>query len=43
LLDGSEKVVKWFGTKTDLEDRKRAEDALRNSEQSLRLIVDGIA
>ena len=43
LLDGSGKVVRWYGTNTDLEDRKRAEDALRVSEQSFRLIVDGIA
>jgi PAS domain S-box-containing protein len=42
LLDGSGKVVKWYGTNIDLEDRKRAEDALRDSEQSFRLIVDGI-
>jgi len=43
LLDGSGKVVRWYGTNTDLEDRKRAEDALRVSEQSFRLIVDDIA
>ena len=43
LLDGSGKVVKWYGTNTDLEERKRAEDALRSSEQSFRLIVEGIA
>jgi PAS domain S-box-containing protein len=42
LLDGSGKVVNWYGTNIDLEDRKRAEDALRDSEQSFRLIVDGI-
>jgi PAS domain S-box-containing protein len=42
LLDGSGKVVKWYGTNIDLEDRKCAEDALRDSEQSFRLIVDGI-
>src|SRR5579863_220890 len=42
LLDGSGKVVKWYGTNTDLEERKRAEDALRSNEQSLRLIVDSI-
>jgi PAS domain S-box-containing protein len=29
LLDGSGKVVRWYGTNTDLEDRKRAEDQLR--------------
>jgi len=43
LLDGLGNVVRWYGTNTDLEDRKRAEDALRASEQSFRLIVDGIA
>src|SRR6266849_5127042 len=43
LLDGSGKVIRWYGTNTDLEDRKRAEDALRVSEQSFRLIVDGSA
>src|ERR1700674_239844 len=43
LLDGSGKVVNWYGTNIDLEERKRAEDALRDSEQSFRLIVDGIA
>jgi len=29
LLDGSGKVQKWYGTNTDLEDRKQAEDRLR--------------
>jgi PAS domain S-box-containing protein len=29
LRDGSGKVVKWYGTNTELEDRKRAEEALR--------------
>jgi PAS domain S-box-containing protein len=43
LLDESGKVIRWYGTNTDLEDRKRAEDALRMSEQGFRLIVDGIA
>jgi PAS domain S-box-containing protein len=42
LRDGSGQVVKWFGTNTDLEERKRAEEALRSNEQSLRLIVDTI-
>ena len=43
FLDESGKIVKWYGTNIDLEDRKRAEGALRDSEQSFRLIVDGIA
>jgi PAS domain S-box-containing protein len=35
LRDPSGKVAKWYGTNTDLEERKRAEDALRASEASL--------
>jgi PAS domain S-box-containing protein len=35
LCDRSGKVLKWYGTNTDLEERKRAEDALRASEASL--------
>src|SRR5467141_1561025 len=42
LCDESGKVVKWHGTNTDIEDRKRAEDALRSHEQNLRLLVDTI-
>jgi formate hydrogenlyase transcriptional activator len=42
LLDEAGRVVKWYGTNTDLEERKRAEQALRANEQSLRLIVDSI-
>ena len=42
LRDKSGQVVKWYGTNTDLEERKRAEEALRSNEQRLRLIVDTI-
>src|ERR1700677_3276258 len=35
LRDHSGKVGKWYGTNTDLEERKRAEDALRKSEAYL--------
>jgi PAS domain S-box-containing protein len=40
--DQSGKLVKWYGTNTDIEDRKRAEEALRASEHNLRLIVNSI-
>jgi len=35
LRDQSGKIAKWYGTNIDLEERKRAEDALRASEASL--------
>jgi PAS domain S-box-containing protein len=42
LRDQQGNIVKWYGTSTDIEDRKRAEDALRESEDRLRLVVDTI-
>lgn len=42
FCDESGRIIKWYGTNTDLEDRKRAEDALRLNEQNLRLILDRI-
>jgi len=35
LLDAQGKIVKWYGTNTDIDDRKRAEEALRRSENYL--------
>jgi PAS domain S-box-containing protein len=42
LRDGHGNIIKWYGTGTDIEDRKRAEDALRRSEDRLRHVVDTI-
>src|SRR5918998_6730930 len=42
LRDESGQVVKWFGTNTDIDDRKRTEDALAESERELRLMIDSI-
>ena len=42
LRDEQGNIVKWYGTSTDIEDRRRAEDALRESEDRLRLVVDTI-
>jgi PAS domain S-box-containing protein len=36
LRDSSGNIVKWYGSSTDIEDRKRAEEALRGSEQRFR-------
>jgi len=36
LRDDLGNIVKWYGTDTDIEDQKRAEDALRESEQRFR-------
>ena len=36
LHDESGNIVKWYGSSTDIEDRKRAEEALRESEQRFR-------
>jgi PAS domain S-box-containing protein len=36
LHDEGGSIVKWYGSSTDIEDRKRAEEALRESEQRFR-------
>jgi formate hydrogenlyase transcriptional activator len=42
LMDEQGNVVRWYGTIIDIEDRKRAEDSLRSSEQNFRLIVNSM-
>jgi PAS domain S-box-containing protein len=42
LCDEAGTVTKWFGINTDIEDRKRAEEALRSSEWSLRQMTETI-
>jgi formate hydrogenlyase transcriptional activator len=42
LMDEQGNVVRWYGAITDIEDRKRAEDSLRSSEQNFRLMVNSV-
>src|SRR5215469_2688033 len=42
LKDESGQVIRWYATATDIDDRKRAEDRLRQSEEDLRTITDAI-
>ena len=42
LRDESGRIVKWYGTNLDIEDRKRGEEDLRARELSWRQIVDNI-
>ncbi|WP_017315761.1 PAS domain-containing sensor histidine kinase [Mastigocladopsis repens] len=40
LRDEGGTIIKWFGTSTDIDDQKRSEQALRQSEARLRLFVE---
>jgi PAS domain S-box-containing protein len=42
LRNENGEIVRWYQMLTDIDDRKRAEEALRASEQHLRLMVDSI-
>jgi len=42
LLDREGKIVRWYATGTDIEDRKRAEEKLRDEGRELRQLIDSI-
>jgi len=42
LLDDRGRIVRWYGLLTDIDDQRRAEEALRQSEHHLRLLVETI-
>ncbi len=43
LRDENGNVIRWYNLLTDIDDRKRAEHALRTSEENLRLMLNSIA
>jgi len=42
LKDESGQIIRWYATATDIDDRKRSEEQLRQSEENLRTITDAI-
>ena len=38
--DASGRIVRWYGTSTDIEDRRQAEEKLRQEERELRQLID---
>ena len=42
LRDESGKIVRWYGTNVDIDDRKRGEEALRASERNLSLNINAM-
>ena len=40
LRDEQGRILRWYGTRTDIEDRKRAEELVRQSEAELQQILD---
>jgi len=43
MRDEAGRIVHWYGVAVDIDDRKRAEEALQESEQELRGMVDAIS
>src|SRR5581483_3764789 len=42
MRDAAGQIVKWFGTATDIEDLRRAEQELRESEERFRLAAEAV-
>jgi PAS domain S-box-containing protein len=42
MLDANGEIVEWFGAASDITERKRVEEALRKSEERLRLLSDNL-
>ena len=40
--DEQGRIIRWYGTRTEIEDRKRAEEKLRQDEREMRRITDAI-
>lgn len=43
LCDSAGNPIRWFGTNTDIEERKISEQAVRTDEQNLRRVIDSIS
>jgi PAS domain S-box-containing protein len=42
IRDGAGQIVRWFGTCTDIEDQKQAENGRKHSEALLQLVIDKV-
>src|SRR5258708_2617216 len=42
MRDEGGQVVKWFGTSTDIEEQKRIEQQLKESQESLRVLAETV-
>ncbi|HEX5019393.1 MAG TPA: PAS domain S-box protein [Candidatus Binatia bacterium] len=42
VKDNHGRLTKWIGTSTDIDSSKRVHDALRESEERLRILIDGV-
>jgi PAS domain S-box-containing protein len=40
VRDETDRIIKWFGTGTDIEDQKRIEEALRQSQERIRALMN---